>query len=177
MNNYQKHAMNEFRAANWVDENGRFHDETQENICNHIMKLLEVFADEGHSGTSAPYTISVFQKLAKFEPISPLTGEDWEWNNINDDRTGNVSVYQNRRCTAVFKQSDRFDGKPYYLNGKVFWEWYSRPLEQNEEGYPGFTTYKTYYTSKDSFVTIEFPYTPKTEYVFVPTDDFPNEVL
>lgn len=168
MSNYKNHAMREFRAAKWVDENGKWCDGMQEMICNHVLKLLEVFADEGHSGSSAPYAIDLFSKLAKFNPIVPLTGEDWEWNEISDDRTDGVTVYQNKRCSAVFKQSDRFDGKPYYLDGKVFWEWVK---DKNGE------IFKSHYTSSDSFVTIEFPYTPKTEYVFRPTEDFPNENL
>ena len=162
------HAEQEFRAAGWVDENGKFDDEMQEAICTHVLKLLEVFDGEGHSGSSAPYAINLFSKLAKFDPIVPLTGEDWEWNHINDDRTNNVSVYQNKRCSAVFKQSDRFDGLPYYLDGKVFWNWY-----RGEDGEP----FKSYYTGRGSMVPIEFPYTPKSEYVFVPTEEFPNEVL
>jgi hypothetical protein len=173
MSNYKFHAENEFRAAGWVDENGKFKDEMQEAICNHVLALLNVFSDEGHSGSSAPYTINLFSKLAKFEPLAPLTGEDWEWNVINDDRTNGVAVYQNRRFSAVFKQSDRFDGKPYWLDGKVLWEWSSHP--DIDDGEP----FKNYYTSADSRVTIEFPWTKpeRSEYVFVPTDEFPNEVL
>jgi len=98
MNNYQIHAMTEFRAAKWVDENGRYCDEMQELICKHVMKLLDVFADEGHSGSSAPYAINLFQKLASFEPVVPLTGEDWEWVEVGD------GMYQNKRCSHVFKR-------------------------------------------------------------------------
>ena len=78
-------------------------------------------------------------------------------------------LYQNKRCSAVFKQPDRFDGQPYYLDGNVFWEWY----KSEEDGIMS----KSYYTGRDSCVTIEFPYTPKTEYVFVPTEQYPNEVI
>lgn len=171
MNNYERHAQREFRAAGWADENGKFKDEMQEMICTHVLKLLEVFADEGHSGSSAPYAIDLFSKLAKFDPVAPLTGEDWEWNHINDDRTGNVSVYQNNRCGAVFKQTDRFDGKPYYLDAIVFWEWACNP--DIDDGKP----FKSYFTSSDSLQQIEFPYTPKSEYRFRPTQQFPNEQL
>ena len=34
MNNYQKHAMREFQYAGWVDENGKFKDDMQEQICD-----------------------------------------------------------------------------------------------------------------------------------------------
>lgn len=161
MDNYKAHALREFKAAGWLDENGEFKDEMQKMICDHVMKLLAVFSDEGHSGSSAPYAVSLFEKLAKFEPIAPLTGEDWEWNEISDDRTNNVLVCQNNRCSHVFKQSNRFDGQAYDIDGIVFWEWYT-----DEYG----DKHKSYYTSKDSAVPIEFPYTPKTEYVFKESD-------
>ena len=55
MSNLNEHAMREFRIAGWVDENGKWIDDMQEAICNNVLKLLEVFADEGHSGSTAPY--------------------------------------------------------------------------------------------------------------------------
>ena len=166
MNNYEKHALTEFRAADWMDENGRYKDDMQGLICDHVLRLLTVFANEGHSGTTAPYTIDLFSKLAKFDPIVPLTGEDWEWNNVSD--ISGSETYQNKRCGAVFKQTDRFDGQPYYLDGKVFWEWY-----KSGDGEMS----KSYFTGGDSQVPIVFPYTPKSEYVFRSTEEFPNEVL
>ena len=165
MSNYKSHAMSEFRAAGWVDESGKYMDEMQESICLHVLDLLEVFSNEGHSGFSAPYTIDLFSKLAKFDPIVPLTGEDWEWNNVSD--ISGSEVYQNKRCSAVFKSADRFDGQPYYIDGKVFWEWY-RSKEDGE-------MVKTYFTGRESAVPIKFPYTPKTEYVFRGTEEYPFE--
>jgi len=168
MNNLVQHALTEFRAARWVDHNGRYVDGMQKSICEHIIHLLTIFSKEGHSGTTAPYTIDLFKKLAMFEPIVPLTGEDWEWNEICDDRTNNVTVYQNKRCSHVFKQSDRFDGKPYDIEGKIFWEWV-----RGDDGKP----FKSFFTNYESCVTIEFPYTPKKQYVFRLSDQFPNESL
>lgn len=150
MNNYQLHAHQEFRAAGWLDEGGNFKDEMQEAMCSHVLKLLEVFAGEGHSGFSAPYAINMFEKLARFEPIAPLTGEDWEWNNVGD------GVFQNKRCSRVFKQADRFDGQAYDINGKVFWDWWTDP-ETGEKS-------KSYFTCRESRVPITFPYTPTTVY-------------
>jgi hypothetical protein len=151
MSNYIKHAMAEFRAAGFVDENGKYCDEMQEAICNHMLKLLEVFDEEGHSGSSAPYAINMFSTLAKFEPIVPLTGEDWEWTELD---YGTDIKYQNKRCSRVFKDSN---GKAYDSEGKVFWEWYT-----DSEG----VKHKTHYTCSESRVYIEFPYTPKTEVVY-----------
>ena len=161
MSNLKTHAINEFKAAKWLDENDKYCDDMQEALCTHVLMLLEVFSAEEHSGSTAPYTINLFSKLAKFDPIVPLTGEEWEWNEVGG------GIYQNKRCSAVFKQADRFDGQPYYIDGKVFWEWY----KSEEDGEMS----KTYFTGRDSQVTITFPYTPKTEYVFSPTEQYPNE--
>lgn len=159
MSNLHNHALAEFRAAGWTDADGNFKDDMQKAICDHVLKLLEVFSDEGHSGTTAPYAIDMFKKLAMFEPLVPLTGEDWEWSEVS---TGG---FQNKRCSRVFKRADRFDGQAYDIDGIVFYEWRERPLNEDEEGYPGTRRFKSHFTSRDSFVPITFPYTPKTEYV------------
>jgi hypothetical protein len=163
MSNYHKHALEEFRAAKWLDDNGNYCDEMQEAICKHILKLLDVFGEEGHSGSTAPYTINLFSKLAAFEPVVPITGEDWEWVEVS------TGVYQNKRCSHVFKQPDRFNGQAYDIDGRVFWEWAKSSIDG--------TIYKSYFTGGESHVPITFPYTPKREYVFVPTEEFPSEVI
>ena len=153
MNNYEKHAMLEFKAVKWVDENGKFCDEMQEAICKHVIELLDVFHGEGHSGTSAPYAIDLFKKLAMFEPVAPLTGEDWEWHDVSSySNPDNDPVYQNKRCNHVFKDSNG----AYDINGIIFYEWHSIP----EIG----KRYKSHYTCKESKVPISFPYIPKSEY-------------
>lgn len=159
MSNLHNHALAEFRAAGWLDETGAYIDEMQGMLCEHVLTLLRVFSDEGHSGTTAPYTVNLFKKLAMFEPIVPLTGEDWEWHEPSP------GVFQNKRCSRVFKQADRFNGQAYDIDGRVFYEWNERPLEPDEEGYPGTRRFKSSYTSRESMVPITFPYTPTTEYV------------
>ena len=163
MSNYKTHAQREFRAAGWIDDDGKYCDEMQGWVCDHVLKLLDAFADEGHSGSSAPYAINVFSKLAKSEPIVPVTGDDWEWVDVDN------GMYQNKRCSHIFKQADRFEGQAYDIDGKIFWEWYKSDLDGEIS--------KSSFTDRDSAVPIEFPYTPKTEYVFLPTEQFPNEVL
>ena len=153
MNNYEKHAWIEFRAAGWIDENNKFNDEMQELICKHVLKLLEVFDEEGHSGSSAPYAINLFEKLAKFEPVAPLTGEDWEWTNVSEYGGGNNGIlYQNKRCGHVFKDDDG----AYDMDGVIFWEWFT-DKETGEK-------FKSYFTGRESRVPVTFPYTPKREY-------------
>jgi hypothetical protein len=149
LSNYRSHAWTEFRAAGWLDENGEFKDEMQRMICEHVISLLDVFADEGHSGSTAHYAINMFKTLASFEPIVPLTGEDWEWHELD---YGCEPMWQNKRASRVFKDSD---GRAYDIEGVVFYDWHT-----DEDG----KKYKSHYTSKDSRVYINFPYTPTTVY-------------
>lgn len=149
MNNYQKHAWNEFRAAGWVTSEGDFVNEMQKMICTHVLKLLDVFDGEGHSGSTSSYAIGLFEKLAKFEPIMPLTGEDWEWTDISEQ--SGRPLWQNKRCGHVFKDKDG----AYDIDGIVFYE-----NIVDESG----ITFKSYFTSHESRIPVTFPYTPKTEY-------------
>jgi hypothetical protein len=165
VSNLKFHAQNEFVAAGWCDTNGVFKDEMQQAICEHVLKLLEVFSEEGHSGSSAPYAINLFSTLAKFKPIAPLTGEDWEWNDVAE--YNGSPLWQNKRCSSVFKD----ETGAYDIDGRVFWEWY-KDAETGE-------VFKTYFTSKGSRVYITFPYTKPEhpEYVFSSTDEFPHETI
>ena len=119
---------------------------------NDVLKLLEMFVEQGHSGFSANYAIKLFQTLAIWKPLSPLTGEPDEWTEVSAD------VWQNKRASNVFKGED---GRAYWSDGVVFWEWYSSP--DIDDGKP----YKSYFTSRDSRVFIDsFPWTmpEKPEY-------------
>lgn len=147
MSNFESHAQKEFRAAGWLNEDGTFKDDMQKLICEHVLELLDVFDGAGHSGFSAPYAISLFEKLAKFEPVAPLTGEDWEWNEVAPD------AYQNNRCSHVFKQSDRFGGQPYDINAVIF-------EDPNGSRFTGF----------HSMRLIQFPYAPRSVVVKVAED-------
>jgi hypothetical protein len=105
-----------------------------------IMKMIEVFAEEDHSDFSAGMAVSLFQRLASWEPLTPLTGEDDEWMEVGD------GYYQNRRCSHVFKRN----GAAYDIEGRVF---------RKPNG--------ACFTSSDSRIPVTFPYTPKREYVDV----------
>lgn len=153
MSNYKIHAKNEFKAAGWVNDDGSFKDEMQEMICNHVLKLLDVFDGEGHSGSSAPYAIDLFKKLASFEPIAPLTGEDWEWSDVSEyGGRENGPLFQNKRCGHVFKDSSG----AYDSDGIVWYDWHTDE-ETGEKR-------KSYFTSRESRVPVTFPYVPKREY-------------
>lgn len=106
-----------------------------------VLDLMEVFCDEGHSGSSAPFAISLFTRLASWKPLTPLTGEPDEWMEVGPE------VFQNKRSSSVFKD----EAGPYWLDGIVFWEWFTDP-DTGER-------HKLYFTNRDSRVPITFPFT------------------
>ena len=143
---YRQYAEREFKLAGWLNDDGTYCDPMQEKVCNHILHLLDEFFDGGHSGSSGAYVLNVFDRLARYMPLQPLTGEDEEWEEKENGQ------FQNTRCSRVFKK----DGKAYDIEGKVFSE-----LLRTEDG----EEYEARFTNKDSHVPVEFPYTPSTEYV------------
>jgi len=136
--NSTRYSMRELKLAGFFDEDCMYGGMLGEAL----MKMIYVFSYEGHSGMSAGITCSAFKTLAMFDPLSPLTGEDDEWNECEG------GLWQNNRCGHVFKDN----GQAYDGEARVF-----RPPSG------------VCYTSKDSRVDITFPYTPTREYVEVET--------
>ncbi len=110
-----------------------------------VMKMIKQFSEEGHSGFSASIAIGLFEKLARFEPLTPLTGEDDEWDNVS--QISDDPLFQNKRCPHVFKDKD---GTAYDIVGKIF---------RHADG--------VCFTNRKSRVPVTFPYVPKREYVDV----------
>lgn len=115
-------------------------DEMQVRMNNHILQIVEEFEKEEHAGISAKYAISILTKLLNFEPLTPLTGEDDEW---DIDMNG---IKQNNRCSAVFQGGTICNGNPYYIYGNVF---------SRDNG-------ETWFINPDSCIEIEFPFMPTT---------------
>lgn len=129
-----EHAKKEFEIKGWLDLPD---DDPQAWVVANVLELLEVFAKQGHSGTSAPYAINLFCNLAKFDILAPLTGEAGEW---VDHGNG---FYQNKRCSHVFKNAN---GEAWDIRGVVW-----------KEG-------DRCFTDKHSYVPVTFPYKPTTVY-------------
>ena len=156
---YIEHAKNELKLLGY-DINQTCEDPNKW-VCDNVIELLEVFAGQGHSGSSAPYVLDLFKRLASWESLSPLTGTDDEWRECSD------GVMQNKRLSTVFKK-----GKAAYcIDGYVFWDWAERDLEQGEDGYPGVERFKSCFTSGMSRKLVEFPYT-KEEPEYIKVDSF-----
>ena len=111
------------------------------NMDIELRELLLVFSSQGHSGASARIVTDLLGKLLCYEPIRPLTGEPNEWCEVS------LGLYQNKRCSRVFRQAGRFNGQAYDAQGIVW---------QEADG--------ACFIDHNSCVPVTFPYTPKTEY-------------
>ena len=127
-----EYAKNELERAGLFSDEGDFYG-GMTGEC--VMELIEVFAKQGHSNHSAPLIANIFKRLAFGLPLSPLTGEPDEWEQVDADRC------MNKRCSSVIKNLKT--GKVYDMDGRVF----------------SYNGGKTWWTNRDSWVEItEFPY-------------------
>jgi hypothetical protein len=142
-------------------------------FSNEILALCEAFGKSGQSGGSAPYTASAIsqavKKLMLQEPICPITGVDDEWAYVRDRSDDDEMMYQNKRCSALFKGES---GKCWYLDAIVkkdenghcwsgsFWLSKEDYLAGNKEN----KVYSRQYVK-------EFPFEPKTFYIDVISEE------
>lgn len=138
--NYVEHCRREL--ASWFKDDG-----PNRWMAEHMVRMLRLFATEGHSGSSAPFAVAVFKELAMFQPWGPLTGVEDEWGEPYEPG----GTQQNKRCGHVFRDAD---GTAYDSQGRIFRE-------------PSGACY----TSFGSRVLVTFPYTPTREYVDVPAPE------
>jgi len=60
------------------------------------LKIIQAFADMGHSGGSAAVAISVLPRLMSFENLTPLTANPDEWMEVGP------GVWQSTRNSRMF---------------------------------------------------------------------------
>jgi hypothetical protein len=140
MSNLIEHARTELAAAGFKPQPGK--PIIEKMVVEDVLELLEVFAKQGHSGSSAPMIVSLFKKLALFEPLAPLTGNPDEWIEVSE------GLWQNIRCSHVFKDATGA------------WDIYGMIFEDSDG---------SRYTNRDSRVPVTFPYTPHRQYILRPS--------
>ena len=146
MNSYIKHFRNEIEILKKV---GDFDDWVVRDFIKNIEDITEVFANQGHSGSSAPFYSSALAETIKrvlsFDIITPLTGKDGEWG----EQISNDGTLQNKRLSSVFKG----DKGSYYLDA-IVWK-------------DGDFTYTGKVEEIRSRQYIKYPFMPKTFYIDV----------
>jgi hypothetical protein len=78
-----------------------------------IIKIVQIFANMGHSGMSAEYTIQTLTNLLRWKNLSDLTDDPAEWMFISEDKSGVADgIWQSTRNPEAFSNDW---GRNYYL--------------------------------------------------------------
>ena len=91
--NLKAHAEEELRRAGLFDKDSDYDG----MLAEAVMELMEVFADQGHSGFSAMLTLDLFNRLGQYQTLTPITGDITEWNDVSCYSTSGPPLWQNRR--------------------------------------------------------------------------------
>jgi hypothetical protein len=108
--NLTTHAENELRLAGLLDEDSDYNG----MLGQAVLELVKVFSNQGHSGFSASATASLFNELAGYGNITPLTNNPNEWLQHENN------LWQSRRNSAAFSNTG---GTTYYFTsekGKLY---------------------------------------------------------
>jgi hypothetical protein len=77
-----------------------------------LLKVVQAFADMGHSGASAHFASLYLDKLLRYQPLSDLTANPDEWIDRHADGTSPVPCWQSARNPEAFSSDG---GKTYTL--------------------------------------------------------------
>lgn len=123
----EDHAKYELTKAGLFDKDSDYGG----MIGEAVLELAQTFAKQGHSGMSAAWVRELFNKLANYETLTPITSDLNEWTDVTEYNSNGKQLFQNKRNPAVFSN----DG------GKT---WYNVNEKTIKEGIKiGLTKYKT----------------------------------
>lgn len=102
MSNLVDHARRELELAGLFDEDADYDGD----LGPAVLGVVEKFSEYGHSGMSAAISVSILEKLLRFETLTPLTDDPSEWMDVS------TNTWQSRRRSEAFSHDG---GKTYYL--------------------------------------------------------------
>jgi hypothetical protein len=99
------HAIEELNRAGLFDDDSDYGGMLGEAVVD----LVEVFAEQGHSGMSAAMVSELFDRLSRYKTLTPITDNPDEWNDVTE--MSGYPFWQNKRDSSYFSE----DG------GKTWW--------------------------------------------------------
>jgi len=109
--NLIQHAQLELKLAGLFDKDSDYGGE----IGKAVLELVNVFGKQGHSGFSAEWTLEVFNKVASYKNLTPITSDPKYW--IEVDK----GMWQNARYGSLFSKDG---GKTWYDVDAPKKKWY-----------------------------------------------------
>ena len=93
------------------------------------IRVIQAFADMGHSGGSASVAIPTLERLMSYKNLSPLTDDPAEWFFHDAEMwDGKNGVWQNLRNSEAFSHDG---GKTYYLLSEGAHDLNRKPLHDS----------------------------------------------
>lgn len=114
MSKLVEHAERELKLAGLFDKDSDYEGMLGESV----LELVKLFSDQGHSGWSACQALRIFDKVAMFKALTPLTSNLDEWNPCGEN------LWQNKRQPSCFSE----DGGKTYTNND------EQPAERDASG-------------------------------------------
>lgn len=118
MSSLTTHAEAELEASGLLSPDSDY----EGMIGKAVLELVQTLARQGHSGFSARLTLDVFQRVAAFKPLGPLTNDPGEWMHVADGPRG--PLFQSRRQSSAF--SDDNLRTWYDIDERLPWWWWRR---------------------------------------------------
>lgn len=82
-----------------------------------VLELVQTLSVQGHSGSSHHLMMTIFNQLANFKPLSPLTSDPSEW--VNQSEASGAPLWQSARDSSAFSEDG---GKTFYLLEEVLYK-------------------------------------------------------
>jgi hypothetical protein len=77
-----------------------------------VLELCDCFSKQGHSGFSAEMALDLFNKLARFKTLTPITDDPEEWADVSHYSSKDAApMWQNKRDPSFFSKDG---GKTWY---------------------------------------------------------------
>jgi hypothetical protein len=106
------HAIHELDLIGMTADNP---DEMNRMGRRCLLDLVRLFADQGHSGFTAAYTLATLNKLLDFKPLTPITNDPDEWLYHGDVGKNGEGLWQNKRDGECFSADG---GKTFRRNSE-----------------------------------------------------------
>lgn len=104
--NLLEHAKRELKLAGYdISDKGCEMCDDEEPLKGYVnscaknaYELIETLSKAGHSGMSIGITLGIFNKLAKWETLTPLTNNPDEWGKLEGCEDGDWQSKRNPSC-------------------------------------------------------------------------------
>lgn len=103
--NLVSHARNELQRAGLFSVDADY----EGMVAEAVVELIQHFAAQGHSGESAVMTLYLFNILAHYDVLTPLTDDPTEW--VDQSEVCGEPMWQSRRKPSCFSKDG---GKTWY---------------------------------------------------------------